>query len=337
MKNPAISVIIAMYNAEKFIGECLQSLANQTFQDFEIIIVDDASTDNSINAAKNFNEKFGDRLRIAKLSKNSGHPGIPRNFALEAASGKYVYFLDSDDFLSATALADLYAVAENFDADVVHSEWYIAFQKVNGEFKFTQTSFQNGNFVDEPTLETFDIGKRVTGFIQKKFIWWACNKLFRLKFLRDNKITFPDVSVFEDFAFAFMCLVAAKNYVRVPFANYCYRLSEDSLSHKTRGAVDSSITAFEIFRTLDNFMDGRKFFHDNPKYRYAILDFFMQERLEVIADKFFVANNFSPAEVFEFFREKIFSVNPQENVSLTAYLFLAANVLKRRLTKGVAQ
>ena len=328
MKNPAVSVIVAMYNAEKYIGECLTSLANQTFQDFEIIVVDDCSTDNSLNAAVSFTEKFGDRLRIAKLSKNSGHPGVPRNFALEAARGKYVYFLDSDDFLSATALEELYGVAENFDADVVHVDWYISFQKVNGEFEFKQRSYQAGNFVDEPTLETFDIGERVTGFTQKKFLWWACNKLFRRQFLSENEIKFPDVSVFEDFVFAFMCLVAAKNYVRVPFANYCYRLYDDSMSHKTRDAVDSSITAIKIVNTLDNFMDGRKFFHENPQHRYAVLDFFIQERLEVLADKFFVHNEFSLAEVFDFFREKIFSAYPQENVSLTSYLFVAANVLK---------
>ena len=101
-----------MYNAEKFIGECLTSLANQTFQDFEVIIVDDCSTDNSLNAALTFSKIFGERLRLAKLSANSGCPGVPRNFALEAARGEYIFFLDSDDFLSGTALEELYTVAK---------------------------------------------------------------------------------------------------------------------------------------------------------------------------------------------------------------------------------
>ena len=317
----AISVIVPMYNAENFIGECLTSLANQTFKNFEVLVVDDCSTDNSVAVAKNFSKIFDDKLKIAKLSANSGCPGIPRNFALEAARGQYVYFLDSDDFLSETALEELYSVAENFNADVVHADWFITAQNVGGKFEFKQRSFQAGNFVDEPTLETFDIGERVTGFIQKKFLWWVCNKLFHRKFLTENKITFTEASIFEDFVFAFECLVAAKNYVRVPFANYCYRLREDSLSHETCDALDSSLTAIKIFDALNKFMDSQKFFRDNPKYRHAVLDFFMQERLEVIAKKFFVKNNFSSADVFEFFREKIFSAKSVDTVALTAYLF----------------
>ena len=120
-KNPAVSVIVALYNAEKYIGECLTSLANQTLKNFEIIVVDDCSTDNSRAVVENFFAKFGDRLKLAKLNKNSGRPGIPRNFALEAAHGKYVYFLDADDLLTATTLEELHTAAEKFNADVVHA------------------------------------------------------------------------------------------------------------------------------------------------------------------------------------------------------------------------
>lgn len=320
-KNFALSVIIPMFNAENFIGECLTSLANQTFQDFEVIIVDDCSTDNSLNAALTFSKIFGERLRLAKLSANSGCPGVPRNFALEAARGEYIFFLDSDDFLAETALENFYTVAKNFDADVVHADWFVTAQNFGGKFEFKQQSFQAGNFVDEPTLETFDIGERVTGFIQKKFLWWACNKLFRRKLLTENKISFPAIKIFEDFVFSFEALVAAKNYVRVPFANYCYRVRENSLTQKNFDAVESSMTAIKIFDALNKFMDGRKFFHDDPKYRYALLDFFMQERIEVLAKRFFVKQNFSPAKVFEFFREKISS---EESAALTAYLFVAS-------------
>ena len=280
-KNFAVSVIVPMFNAEKFIGECLTSLTNQTLKNFEVIIVDDCSNDNSLNVAQSFSEIFGGRLRLAKLSANSGSPGVPRNFALEAARGEYIFFLDSDDFLAETALENFYTVAKNFDADVVHADWFITARNVGGNFDFKQQSFQAGNFVDEPTLETFDIGERVTAFTQKKFLWWACNKLFRRKFLTENKIKFPEAKVFEDFVFAFEALVAAKNYVRVPFADYCYRVRENSLSQKNFDAVESSMTAIKIFDALNKFMDRQKFFHDNPKYRYATAYFFMQERLGI--------------------------------------------------------
>lgn len=112
MKNPAVTVIVAMFNAQDFIADCLTSLLNQTFQDFEIIVADDCSTDSSLAVVQNFLPEFGDRLRILTLSKNSGHPGIPRNFALEAARGKYVCFLDSDDMLSENAPEDFFNVAK---------------------------------------------------------------------------------------------------------------------------------------------------------------------------------------------------------------------------------
>lgn len=129
---PAVSVIIPMYNAENYIAESLDSLLNQTLKNIEVIVVDDCSTDNSLNIAMRFTEKFVGRLNLMRLSGNSGCPGIPRNFALEVAHGKYVYFLDSDDFIDATALEHLYEVAEDFDADVVHVDKYFEFTDVQG-------------------------------------------------------------------------------------------------------------------------------------------------------------------------------------------------------------
>ncbi|MBQ6297084.1 MAG: glycosyltransferase [Selenomonadaceae bacterium] len=275
----------------------------------------------------------GGGFNLIKLPKNSGSPSVPRNFALNKAHGKYVYFLDADDLLTETALEELFNVAENFDADVVHVEKYIVFK---GEAAEVQ-SFQTGEFVTEPTLETFDIGERVTSFIQKRYVWWACNKLFRRQFLADNKIRFPEVSVFEDMALTFECLVAAKNYVRVPFVSYMYRIRDDSLSHQGRAPIDSCRTAIKIVSALDNFMSGKKFFRANPRYRYSILDFFLQERLEVIAKKFFVYDDSSPDEVFNIFRDKVFSVNPQENIALTSYLFVTASVLKLFSTQQEAE
>lgn len=283
MKNPAVTVIVAMFNAQDFIADCLTSLLNQTFQDFEIIVADDCSTDSSLAVVQNFLPEFGDRLRILTLSKNSGHPGIPRNFALEAARGKYVCFLDSDDMLSENAPEDFFNVAEIFNADVVHSEKCIAFADEQAEV----VSIQTGKFVTEPTLETFDIAQRVTDFTRKRFLWWACNKLFRRKFLVDKKIKFPAVSTFEDFVFAFECLVAAKNYVRVPFVSYHYRVRGDSLSHEPCDAVKISVTMIKIVAVLDEFMDGRKFFVDNPQYRYELLNFFHTGAAENYLGEFF--------------------------------------------------
>ena len=92
-----ISVIIAMYNTEKYIGECLESLLAQTFQEFEVILIDDCSTDNGNAVARSYTKKFNGRLKLVRLKKNSGNNGIPNNMGLALSRGEYVLFMDSDD------------------------------------------------------------------------------------------------------------------------------------------------------------------------------------------------------------------------------------------------
>lgn len=323
-----ISVIIPVYNAEKYIGECLTSLARQTFADFEVIVVDDCSTDNSRAVVENFFATFGDRLKFATLSANSGFPGIPRNIALEAVRGDYVYFLDADDLLTATALEEYFIVAEKFQADVVHAEKYFEFTDAGGLNCAEVVSLQTGEFVTEPTLETFDITARLDAFMQKKFLWWACNKLFRRNFLRDNKIIFPATKGFEDFVFVLRCLVAAKNYVRVPNVSYFYRIRDDSISHGDDGLAKFFDNMLAVVKSMDDFMANEKFFADNPNYRYALTDFFVQERLGTFERKIFLEAGYDAGEVFAFFRDEIFSRKPEDNVAFTAYLFVAMNILK---------
>ena len=333
---PAVSVIIPLFNAEKYIADCLKSLANQTFQDFEILIADDCSTDNSRAVVGNFYAQFGDRLTLMTLSRNSGRPGIPRNFALAEARGKYVYFLDGDDVLTKTALEDLYRVAEDFDADVVHCEKALSFNDADSKIKLQTFSVQQGEFVTKPTLETFDTAERVTGFVNKKFLWWACNKLIRRKLLVDNNILFPAVTMYEDFLFAFECLVTAKNYVRVPFAGYCYRLRNDSLSHKTIHFDESIDTLISVVNYAESFMLAQKFFVDNPQYRYAVIDFFVQERFD-ITENFFLESPFDFGEIYDFLCKKVFSDKPEQNVALTSYLFIAANAFKIHAKRQAAE
>ena len=314
-----------MYNTGKYIGECLESLANQTFQDFEVIIMDDCSTDNSREVVQSFFAKFGDRLTLAKLSKHVGLSGIVRNFALNMARGKYVYFIDSDDFIAPDTLENLYAVAEKFDADVVHAEKYFVFQ--DGADKCELTSYQTGEFVSEPTLETFDIGQRVEGFAQRRFIWSIWSKFFRLKFLRENKITFPATKVWEDFIFTFECLVAAKSYVRVPNVFYYYRRREGSITNVAPDAARFMDNIIGVVKSLNDFMSGRKFFEENPQYKFMPTDFFIQYNLNALS-KFFLDSKQGVGGLHDFLCKEVFAHRPQDIAALTSYLFVSACLSK---------
>ncbi len=121
---PAVSVIIPMYNAERYVAECLDSLLAQTFTDFEVIVVDDCSTDSSVAVVESYLERFGGRLKLMRTIKNTGSGTEPRNFGLAYSRGEYVYFMDNDDAVTPSALEELYTHAKNFDADVVQCEKY---------------------------------------------------------------------------------------------------------------------------------------------------------------------------------------------------------------------
>ena len=232
MKIPAISVIIPFYNTEKYIAECLDSVLAQTFQDFEVIAVDDCSTDNSLKIVESYREKFGGRLKILRLKKNSGNNGIPNNTGLALSRGEYVLFMDSDDTITFDAFEKLYTVAKNFDADVVACEKYFeipAESWYDDEFrkKLKPVSYQQGDFVDKPTLITENLSERVKACAQIKFLWNIWSKLIRRDLLIENKISITN-EMANDMLLSCFLAYSAKRYVRVPYAVNFYRVLESS-------------------------------------------------------------------------------------------------------------
>ena len=326
---PAISVITAMYNTEQYVTRCLESLLKQTFQDFEVIVVDDCSTDNSVTVVNNIAPQFNGRLKLLRLKKNSGYPGFPRNTAMSNAKGKYIIFLDSDDFLTETALEEFYTAAEETNADIIHGEKYYEYHEA--EDQVIQKTFQKPPYVDKPTLDTEDIGERVLNFINWKTLWWACNKLFRRDFLVKNNIQFPHITAWEDLVFAFTCMLRAKNYVRVPNVIYFYRIISDSLSHKGRDAYEMTSNLIGSLRAMDKVMDKTEFLVQNPEYKYLFVDWYVQGRLRTICQGVFDFDKLTPAQIFDIYRKKFFSTNLQDQVALYSYCFTRAALDKRLL------
>ena len=156
-----VSVIIPLYNAQNYIGACLESILIQTLQDFEVIVVDDCSTDNSAAIAENYLEKFGGRLKIVYLPKNTGNPSIPRNEGLKFSRGEFIFFMDNDDLLVDNALEILCNFAEKYRADVVCME--NGFVLENNSLKAAVFNKNNPN-INEILLETENIAERVDKF-----------------------------------------------------------------------------------------------------------------------------------------------------------------------------
>ena len=113
---PSISVVVPVYNVEKYLGQCVKSLLAQTFSDLEILLVNDASTDGSLEEAKKY-EAADPRVRV--LDKPHGGLGDTRNYGAARASGKYLIFVDSDDWVDDDMMRNLYAAAESYRAELV--------------------------------------------------------------------------------------------------------------------------------------------------------------------------------------------------------------------------
>jgi len=119
MNKPQVSVIVTTYNSEKFVREAICSVIDQTFTDWELIVVDDGSTDNTCNKLEEIHDE---RIKIIRLESNSGRPAIPRNEGIRAASGEFIFFLDSDDILMPACLEVLFSMLKKpSDADFVYA------------------------------------------------------------------------------------------------------------------------------------------------------------------------------------------------------------------------
>ena len=333
MKIPAISAIVSLYNTEKYIGECLDSILAQTFQDFEVVVVDDCSTDGSPAIVESFIPKFGERLKIFRLKKNSGNNGIPNNTGLALSRGEYVIFLDSDDTITIDAFEKLYSVAKNFNADVVACDRYFdvpAESWYDAEFRkqLTPVSYQQGDFVNEPTLITENFSERVKACSQMKFLWNIWSKLIRRDFLIENKITVTN-EMANDMLLSCFLAYSAKRYVRVPYAVNFYRVVENSLTHRRREPLkqlEKYMKALTVgFAHLDKFLREQEFFQQNPDAKYMAFDTYFREILLYLDEIYFKI----PVSALDDTLRKIFS--KADNTAFMAFTFSAMNLYRLEL------
>ena len=112
-----VSIIVPVYNVEKYLAKCLDSLVNQTLEDVEIIVVDDGSRDNSKQIIDEFQTKYPDKIK--SFVKENGGLSDARNFGLDRANGEYIGFVDSDDYVTAEMFEEMYSLAQKYDAEMV--------------------------------------------------------------------------------------------------------------------------------------------------------------------------------------------------------------------------
>lgn len=179
---PLISVIIPVYNTEKYIKKCVESVLAQTWKDFELILVDDGSKDSSPEICDEYS-KADSRIKV--IHKNNEGPGIARNVALDNSSGEYISFVDSDDWIKPEMFEKMVTTAEKYNADIV----------VCGYSYFNGIEIKD-SYISEG-FKLYDRSSLMKDYISSSNITPASwNKLFK-RFLFDN-IRFPKMNVGED-------------------------------------------------------------------------------------------------------------------------------------------
>ena len=278
---PAVSIVIPMYNAENFIGECLDSILNQTFTDFEVIVVDDCSTDNSVEIVKGYTKKFGGRLKLAVTEKNSGGGGyVPRNVGLELARGDYIFFADADDFIVETALEIFHAAATQSNAEVVYTSRYYLYdsdRKFRTTMDLASLSIKEKCLEDKPAMTIDDAEKNYQQlFFENAIYHMPWTKFVARKFLTKNKIEFPQIISGGDFIWTIQVLYCSKRFLRLPIALYFYRdNAPDSVTRKKR-TLNEQVSAFlmgaEALRDLSKKIPPLR---KNPRYLFEALKLFL--------------------------------------------------------------
>lgn len=249
-KNPAISIIVPVYNVEKFVAECIDSILGQSFHDYEILLIDDASTDGSMEICRRYEEKDA-RIKIFANSENLG-PALTRNRGLREASGKYVAFIDSDDIVAQNYLQVLWGEAERHAAEVV-SMGYTEYREDSSGGKYVQGRQMR---LAEKTLRfTDDRNQRMEIMCSWALALMTCGKLLRRDFLILHHLKFEQILA-EDVLFNFAVLYAADTYILLSDALYYYRKTNDSI---TRGrnidkAKKSLRSAVMVHRFLDRYL-----------------------------------------------------------------------------------
>lgn len=220
MSQPKVSVIIPVYNVEKYLVQCMESVVNQTLKDIEIICMDDCSTDNSLAILKEY-EKRDNRIILLEFDKNVGQ-GKTRNNALDIAAGEYIMFLDGDDWLEPMACEKAYNQIHNNNNDFVLFNMFDYYEDKN--IKNVNAS-RLRHFVNFTPIENIKLYEYGNWCITTGEPWY---KIYKKEFLNKNNIRFSNLRICEDVPFYIKVIVCSNTVSILNEPLYNYRIRQDS-------------------------------------------------------------------------------------------------------------
>lgn len=233
-----VSIIVPVYNTDKYLDKCLNSLLNQTHKNIEIICINDGSVDNSLAILNQFKQRD---KRIKVINKQNEGVSIARNVGLSFATGEYITFVDSDDYVTNQFVEKPLNKILKTNADIVVFRNYL----------------DDGDIIPKIKPERLDYLSKVD-FVEKEdivpfldFIW---NKLYRSDFLKQNNIKFiPHIKTAEDLIFNLECLYVNSKWVFLSDALYHYLTRKDSATSNGLEGLISDMRSFDVFLNTSKF------------------------------------------------------------------------------------
>ena len=275
MENQLISIIVPVYNVEEYLKQCLDSILEQTFSDYEVILVNDGSTDNSGLICQEYAEKDS---RIRYFEKENGGLSDARNYGIEQAQGKYLTFVDSDDFLDKMHLNVLYTalVSNNVDISIVN---YANYQTSNATFYLhTFGEYYEKNYSSEELLDNLAILER--NDLSFSTIWGKLYKRSVFSFLR-----FPKGVIGEDVALIYKIYTQVDKIVYAHKDTYIYRENDSGitkskiyplvtaqLNHIAERLALLSIMGYDVTRHFDRYITFLKITEYNMRMIWGMED-----------------------------------------------------------------
>ena len=298
MDDIKITVIIPVYNASKYLNQCLDSIISQTLKEIEIICINDASSDNSLEILNEYKKK-DDRIIIINNERNEGQ-GKSRNKGIELAKGKYLSFVDADDYIKKDMLEETFKQAIKYEADVV---------TFSIEIFDNNTGLSMGRLCRPyhlreklPCVFNAQDSKQYTLEVFKEF---ACNKIFRKSFIIENNIFFLELKHSEDLYFSFLSIFLAPKIIYLDEVMYYYRLNQKSSASSSQKlvlapecsyiAIKALMEELEKHNKLNDF--GKIVFNFSVKFYSRILGILSLEVYNnmkelILKDKFFDYTNY---------------------------------------------
>lgn len=294
-----VSIIVPVYNVEKYLRKCLNSLVNQTLQEIEIVVINDGSTDDSQIIIDEFQKNYP--LKIRSFVKENGGLSDARNFGLNRAEGNYIGFVDSDDYVSTRMFEEMYDLAKKHTAEIVICN----LQKVDESGAVTQRLTQIPNLPEKIILaQHFSLFSDISYF--------ACNKIFhrdlfrKMRFKKD--VHFEDIQLIPQLVLRTTVIAQTQNYLY----NYLERSDSISKTHTDKGldilkAVEEVGVAFAESIYAENTLAWKNFQILEGVYTFLAYLAFVKDgethrRMSLELKKFINAHDLSTLEILAYHR-----------------------------------